>query len=95
MDSEFNEINLSDDLVREVREAFQGTLIWCGGFDKHAAQAALDDGWADLIAFGRPFIANPDLVDRMSNNWPLAEAHHDTFYTRDGEKGYTDFPYFE
>lgn len=95
VDSEFNELNLSDDLVRKVREAFQGTLIWCGGFDKQTAQAALDDGWADLIAFGRPFIANPDLVDRMTNNWPLAEAHPSTFYTRDGERGYTDFPYFE
>jgi N-ethylmaleimide reductase len=78
-----------------VRKAFHGTLIWCGGFDKHAAQAALDAGWADLIAFGRPFIANPDLVDRLRNNWPLAGSHHSAFYTRDGEKGYTDFPYFE
>jgi N-ethylmaleimide reductase len=95
VDSEYNEKNLSDDFVRKVRKAFHGTLIWCGGFDKRAAQAALDAGWADLIAFGRPFIANPDLVARLKNNWPLAEAHHSTFYTRDGEKGYTDFQYFE
>ena len=95
VDSEFNEMNLSDEFVRKVRDAFQGTLIWCGGFDKAAAQAALDDGWADLIAFGRPFIANPDLVDRLRNNWPLAEAPQIAFYTRDGEKGYTDFAYFE
>jgi N-ethylmaleimide reductase len=58
--SEFNEANLSDDLARNIREAFGGTIIWCGGFTKDRAQAALDTGWVDLIAFGRPFVANPD-----------------------------------
>lgn len=73
-DSEFNETHLSDDLVRKVREAFQGSLIWTGGFTGNTAQTALETGWVDLIGFGRPFIANPDLVARFQNGWPLAEA---------------------
>jgi N-ethylmaleimide reductase len=88
----FTEANLSDDQVWKIRRAFQGTLIWCGSFTKTTAQAALSTGWADLIAFGRPFVANPDLVARLANNWPLAVAHQSDLYTRDGEKGYTDFP---
>jgi hypothetical protein len=74
-------------------------IIWCGGFTKGTAQAALDTGLVDLIAFARPFVANPDLVARFQNDWPLAEADRSAFYTRDGEKGYTDFsifiPHFE
>ncbi|WP_255550858.1 alkene reductase [Granulicella sp. dw_53] len=93
-DSEFNEIHLSDALVRKVREAFRGTVIWCGGFTKNTAQAALDTGWVDLIAFARPFVANPDLVARFKNDWPVADAERSAFYTRDGEKGYTDFSNF-
>jgi N-ethylmaleimide reductase len=93
-DSEFNETHLSDALMGKVREAFYGALIWCGGFTKSTAQAALKTGWVDLIAFGRPFIPNPDLVARLKNGWPLAEADRSAMYTRNGEKGYTDFPYF-
>jgi N-ethylmaleimide reductase len=67
-DSEFNETHLSDALMRSVRKAFHGSLIWCGGFTKSAAQAALKTGWVDLIAFGRSFIPNPDLVARLKND---------------------------
>jgi N-ethylmaleimide reductase len=94
-ESEFNETTLSHDLVAKVRKAFAGTVIWCGGFTDHTARAALDTGFVDLIAFGRPFVANPDLVDRLRNGWALAEAQPSTFYTRDGEKGYTDFPTYD
>jgi N-ethylmaleimide reductase len=94
-DSAFNETHLSDDLVTKIRAAFRGTLIWCGGFTRSKAQAALDTGWTDLIAFGRPFVANPDLVARLRNDWPIAEADPSAFYTRNGPKGYTDFPRFD
>ena len=94
-ESEFNETTLSHDLVVKVRKAFAGTVIWCGGFTDHTARAALDTGFVDMIAFGRPFVANPDLVARLRNGWPLAEAQPSTFYTRDGEKGYTDFPTYD
>jgi N-ethylmaleimide reductase len=93
-DSAFNETNLSASLVRKIRQAFHGTLIWCGGFTKSTAQTALDSGQTDLIAFGRPFIANPDLVTRFRNDWPVVEADPSVFYTRRGETGYTDFPTF-
>jgi len=94
-ESEFKEDHLSDELVRRVREAFHGTLIWCGGFTRSTAQTALETGWVDLIAFGRPFVANPDLVARFQHGWPLAEADRSALYTRNGEKGYTDFPNFD
>ncbi|MDP2875471.1 MAG: alkene reductase [Holophaga sp.] len=74
-----------------IRKAFVGTLILCGGYDRARAQAALDAGQADLIAFGRPFIANPDLVERLQNGSPLADPDPATFYTP-GAAGYTDYP---
>ena len=91
----FNERHLPDDFVKKTREIFKGTIIWCGSFTKDAAQVALETGWVDLIAFGRPFVANPDLVARMKNDWPLAVADRSTYYTRNGEIGYTDFSNFQ
>lgn len=86
--------HLPDDLLQKVRQTFRGGLIWCGGFTKNSAQTALDSGSVDLIAFGRPFIANPDLVARFKNGWPMAEADRSAFYTRKGENGYTDFAHY-
>ena len=75
-----------------VRKNFKNALILCGGYNKETAEADIESGLADLIAFGRPFINNPDLVERMSNNWPLSQKlQMDLFYTAD-EKGYTDYP---
>jgi len=74
-----------------IRSNFKNTIILCGGFDKETAEANLESGLADLIAFGRPFINNPDLVDRLKNNTPLSTTlHMDLFYAAD-EKGYTDY----
>jgi N-ethylmaleimide reductase len=91
-DSEFNQENLSPAVVAQIRAAFSPTLLWCGGFTRGTAQAAVEAGWADLIAFGRAFIANPDLVERLRHDWPLAVADASTYYTRNGAVGYTDFP---
>lgn len=77
------------------RKAYQGTLIGAGGFTKDLADAELAKGELDLIAFGTAYIANPDLVERMKNGWPLAEADRSTFYGVIGAKGYTDYPTFE
>ncbi|EIN01525.1 NADH:flavin oxidoreductase [Paraburkholderia hospita] len=91
--SEFKERHIDHALLARVRAAFPGAIIWCGGFtNRESAQAALDTGLVDLIALGRPFIANPDLAERFKHGWPLAEADPSTFYTRRGELGYTDFP---
>lgn len=81
-------------LKSAIRGAFSGTLILCGGYDRERAEQVLASGLCDLVAFGRPFISNPDLVERLENEWPLAEPDHDTFYTP-GEKGYTDYPFAE
>ena len=60
-----------------------------------AAEATIESGLADLIAFGRPFINNPDLVERFKNDFPLAQnLNMDFFYTAD-EQGYTDYPVYK
>lgn len=83
------------EIKKLIRKNFKNTLILCGGFDKETAEATIESGLTDLIAFGRPFINNPDLVDRFKNNWPLSEyLNMDLFYTAD-EKGYTDYPTYK
>jgi N-ethylmaleimide reductase len=76
---------------RAVRKAFGGTLVVNGGFDRERAEATLAAGQADLIAFGRPFISNPDLVARLAVGAPLASADPATFYSA-GSEGYVDYP---
>ena len=79
--------------LADFRKAFHGPLIGNCGYTQAMAEQAIADGHADLIAFGRPFISNPDLVERFRNNWPLAEiAPISDWYSPTGEKGYTDFP---
>jgi 2,4-dienoyl-CoA reductase-like NADH-dependent reductase (Old Yellow Enzyme family) len=73
-------------------QAYHGTLISAGGFERDTAERALQDGSLNLVAFGRPFIANPDLVERMEHGWPLAEGDRATFYGLHGARGYTDYP---
>jgi N-ethylmaleimide reductase len=94
--SEFKKHHIDYAVLAKVRAAFPGTIIWCGGFtSREDAQAALDTGLVDLIAFGRPYIANPDLAERLKHGWPLAVADRSTYYTRRGEAGYTDFPAYK
>jgi 2,4-dienoyl-CoA reductase-like NADH-dependent reductase (Old Yellow Enzyme family) len=77
----------------EFRAAFSGTLIGNCGYTPETAEAAVTAGDADLIAFGRPFISNPDLVERLRHHWPLAEpAPTSAWYQPTGAQGYTDFP---
>jgi 2,4-dienoyl-CoA reductase-like NADH-dependent reductase (Old Yellow Enzyme family) len=80
------------DFFAKFRQAYPGTLIIAGGFNQDSAEAALQAGTADLIAFGQPFVANPDLVERMANGWPLALAERNTLYGLHGARGYTDYP---
>ncbi len=74
-----------------IRAAFDGPLILNGGYDRDRAQAAIASGAGDAVAFGTPFIANPDLVNRFRHRLPLAAPDPDTFYTP-GAVGYTDYP---
>jgi N-ethylmaleimide reductase len=74
-----------------VRTRFTGRLIVAGGYDKNSAEQALASRLADLVAFGRPFIANPDLPRRFTLDVPLNEPDRQTFYTP-GPNGYIDYP---
>ncbi len=76
---------------KQLRAAFAQTFIAVGGFDGQSAEAVLQAKDADLAAFGRPFISNPDLVARMQTGTPLSAPDMSTFYTP-GENGYTDYP---
>jgi N-ethylmaleimide reductase len=78
-------------LKKQLRGLFKQTFIAAGGFDATSAEALLASGDADLVAFGRPFLCNPDLVARMQKQAPLNPPDMATFYTP-GEKGYTDYP---
>lgn len=79
-------------IKQAIRQKLAGTLILSGGYTVKQAERDLESGFANLVAFGKPFIVNPDLVDRFANNWPLSqELDKDTLYTP-GEKGYTDYP---
>jgi N-ethylmaleimide reductase len=73
------------------RKAFRGTYIVINGYNLGMADAAVREGRADLVAFGRPFLANPDLVERLKTGVPLAEADPATFYGGD-DRGYIDYP---
>jgi N-ethylmaleimide reductase len=77
----------------EFRKVFHGPLIGNCGYTNETAETAISDGQADLISFGRPYITNPDLVERFRNGWPLAElAPMSDWVAPIGAKGYTDFP---
>jgi N-ethylmaleimide reductase len=79
------------ELKLALRKAWPRTFILAGGFDRAGAEAALREGRADLVAFGRPFLANPDLVVRLQRGLSLNTPDLATFYTP-GPKGYTDYP---
>ena len=79
--------------LAQFRGVFRGPLIGNCGYSKQTAEEAIAAGDGDLISFGRPFISNPDLVERFKNGWPLAEpAPMSDWYSPTGAKGYTDFP---
>ena len=79
------------DVVATARRLFSRTVIAAGGFSPDSAEAELVSGRADLIAFGRPFIGNPDFVKRLRQNVPLSAFDSATLYTI-GPRGYTDYP---
>lgn len=82
-------------LLRKLRNAYFGTFILAGGFTKELGSKALALGDADLIAYGRLFIANPDLVRRFEIDAPLNEWDYSTLYSHDPVVGYTDYPFLD
>jgi N-ethylmaleimide reductase len=82
------------EIKKLIRNIFQNTIILSGGYNKERAETDIQNGLGNLVAFGRPFINNPDFVERLKNNWALSQyLHLDLFYTAD-EHGYTDYPLY-
>ena len=79
--------------AQQLRNVFNGKIIAAGGFEPDTAEAVVESGDADLVAFGRHFVANPDLPERIRLGLPLNRYDRNTFYTFDS-KGYTDYPFY-
>jgi N-ethylmaleimide reductase len=88
--AEVNHQNVPSAMVL-FRPIWKGVLITAGGFTGETAEAAIAEGHADAVAFGRIFISNPDLPRRLSEGFPLTPYSRATFYGGE-EKGYTDYP---
>jgi N-ethylmaleimide reductase len=83
---------LADDgMFQHFRPLYKGTLIANVKMDRDRGNRLIAEGLADLVAFGRPYIANPDLVQRFAENAPLAEVDWETVYAA-GPHGYSDYP---
>ena len=80
--------------AEQLRQSFNGKLIAAGGFEPDTAETIVANGTADAVAFGRHFIANPDLPRRIQEGLPLAAYDRNTFYTFDAH-GYTDYPFYD
>ncbi|EYU35002.1 hypothetical protein MIMGU_mgv1a024432mg [Erythranthe guttata] len=78
-----------------MRKAFKNTFIAAGGYDRRKGNLAISKNYADLIAYGRSFLANPDLVRRFEIDAPLNKYNRSTFYIPDPVVGYTDYPFLE
>lgn len=82
---------VSAELKAKIRDNFKGAYILSGGYDLEKANHDLEEQKGDLVAFGRPFISNPNLVEKLKSGKTLTAADPNTFYTP-GERGYTDYP---
>lgn len=78
-------------IAKRYRPMYKGNLIINAGFTQESGNKVIEDGDADMVAFGVPFIANPDLAERFAQNAKLQEPQKDTFYTP-GAEGYIDYP---
>lgn len=79
------------ELKAQLREAFPNTFVLSGGYDGERAEQELAENKGDIVAFGRPFLANPDLIDRYVAGAEVNAPNFETFYTP-GPEGYTDYP---
>lgn len=83
--------------VFDMKKNFEGIVISNVGHTKETADGIIRSGAADMVAFGRAYMANPDLPERFQNNWPLAEvpAHEYWWAPEPGAKGYSDYPAYK
>ncbi|CAI87496.1 MULTISPECIES: alkene reductase [Pseudoalteromonas] len=89
-----NAPDLPEQFYKAARAQFSGRIIYAGKYTVDKALRILNNGYGDLFAFGRPFIANPDLPERIKQQWPLNEADAATMYGGT-EVGYSDYPYYK
>jgi len=85
-----NAPELPETFREDVRKNFSGRVLYAGKYTAERGVRVIESGWGDLIAFGRPFIANPDLPKRIANSWPLTPVDPATMYGGT-DKGYTDY----
>ncbi|QCK15389.1 alkene reductase [Mangrovivirga cuniculi] len=94
----FNDVsdipNAETEIAKRYRPIYRGTLMINAHFDQESGNKVIEEGDADLVAYGKLYISNPDLVERFENDAPLNDYDIDTFYTP-GPKGYTDYPLLE
>lgn len=83
--------NAEPHIAKRYRPIYKGTLMINNAFDQEKGNKVIEEGDADLVSFAKPYISNPDLVERFAQNAPLADWDQDTFYTP-GAKGYIDYP---
>ncbi|CAA2953516.1 12-oxophytodienoate reductase 11 [Olea europaea subsp. europaea] len=98
--SEPRMIKVGDDYVTPrtllpIKKAFNGTFIASGGYNKYDGDKAIEESYADLVSFGRLYLANPDLPKRFEINAPLNKHDRSTFYIQDPVVGYTDYPFLQ
>ncbi len=85
---------IDEEFRQELRQNFTGKILVTGKYTKARAETILEQGYADMVGFGRPFISNPDLPLRLANNWPLAELNPSTLFGGN-QIGYTDYPEYQ
>ncbi len=78
--------------LAEFRSVYDGIIMGNCGYTPEDGMARVEAGQADLVAYGRPYISNPDLVERFKNRWPLAPCDDMTYWYTPGAQGYTDYP---
>lgn len=81
--------------LADFRQVYDGVLVGNCGYSQEDAEQRLSDGLADIACIGRPFISNPDLVERWQNNWPLAPYDDMSLWYTSGPEGYTDYPCYQ
>jgi len=81
--------------LADFRAVYRGSLMGNCGHTQESAEALIQSGHADLIAFGRPFISNPDLVERFAHGWPLSPPADMSVWYSFGPEGFADFPPYQ
>lgn len=81
-------------ILSEFRKVYRGVIIGNCGYTKESAQERIANGGADLVSFGRPFLTNPDLPERLRNDWPLNPSDDMSLWYTPGPEGYADYPFY-